>query len=110
MVIGVTVPRPIDLERPRGLTGRVAQISVDAAELFLECIDRVEGIAAADTRDRRPAHPTARDEQQRQARARLLVADADLPSLIKASATLAPVRLREQRRRSGHCSCRRASL
>ena len=47
MVVGVGIPRPVDLERAGGLAAvGVAQVRRDAAVLSLELLDRVEGIAA----------------------------------------------------------------
>ena len=47
MVVGIGIPRPVDLERAGGLAGvGVAQIRRDAAVLTLELLNRVEGIAA----------------------------------------------------------------
>ena len=48
MVVGVGIPRPVDLERAGGLAAiGVAQVRRDAAVLALELLDRVEGRAAA---------------------------------------------------------------
>jgi hypothetical protein len=44
VVVGVGVPRPVDLERAVGLTAvGIAQIGCDAAVLRLEFIDRLKG-------------------------------------------------------------------
>ena len=44
VVVGVGVPRPVDLERAGGLAAvGVAQVRRDAAVLALELLDRVEG-------------------------------------------------------------------
>ena len=43
MVVGVRIPRPVDLERAGGLAAvGVAQVRRDAAVLALELLDRVE--------------------------------------------------------------------
>src|SRR5207245_669997 len=53
MVVGVGVPRPVDLERARGLTAiGIAQIRRDDAILALEGLHRVEGMVR-DAGDRR---------------------------------------------------------
>ena len=45
MVIGIGIPRPVDLERAGRLAGiGVAQVRVDAAVLSLELLDRVKGV------------------------------------------------------------------
>ena len=44
MVVGIGIPRPLDLERAGGLAAvGVAQVRRDAAILALELLDRVEG-------------------------------------------------------------------
>ena len=51
MVIGVGIPRPVDLERAGGLAAiGVAQVRRDAAVLSLELLDRVEGAARSSRR------------------------------------------------------------
>ena len=83
VVVGVGVPRPIDLERAGGLAAiGVAQVGADAAELVLELRERVEGIAVVEQGGRR-VQAAAGDEQQREARALFLVADADRPFLVE---------------------------
>src|SRR5262249_44915871 len=44
VVVGVRIPRTIDLERAGRLTGRVAQVSVNTAELVLERLDSAKRI------------------------------------------------------------------
>src|SRR5262245_49308804 len=77
MVIGIGIPRPIDLERAGGLTAvGVAHVREDAAVFSLELFDRIKRSAAFQAGDRRVQSP-AGDEQQREAGARLLVLDAN---------------------------------
>src|ERR1700686_3085955 len=48
MVIGISIPRPVDLERAGGLAAiGVAQVREDAAVLSLELLDRVKRPGAA---------------------------------------------------------------
>jgi hypothetical protein len=48
MVVGIGVPRPVDLKRTGGLaTLGVAQIGRDNAKLALELVERVEGVVAS---------------------------------------------------------------
>ena len=61
MVVGIGIPRPVDLERAGGLAAvGVAQVRRDAAVLSLELLDRVEGVGEGG--DRRVQSP-AGDEQ-----------------------------------------------
>src|SRR6266536_299225 len=77
MVIGIGIPRPIDLERAGGLTATgVAHVREDAAIFSLELFDRIKRSAAHQPGDRRVQSP-AGDEQQREAGAGLLVSDAN---------------------------------
>src|SRR5882672_1925519 len=77
MVIGIGIPRPIDLERAGGLPAiGVAHVGEDAAVFSLELFDRIKRSAAHQAGDRRVQSP-ARDEQQRKAEAGLLVLDAN---------------------------------
>jgi hypothetical protein len=47
MVVGIGVPRPVDLKRTGGLaTLGVAQIGCDNAKLALELVEWVEGVRA----------------------------------------------------------------
>src|SRR5436190_557844 len=83
VVVGVGIPWPLDLQR----TGRlaaigVAQIRGDAAILALEFLDRVEGRVSGEIGDRR-IQSAAGDQQQRKARPRLLVADANGAVFVK---------------------------
>ena len=54
LVVGIGLPRPIDLDRAGGLAGGgVAQVRRDAAILSLELLDRVKGRVAREERDGR---------------------------------------------------------
>src|SRR5262252_8099576 len=82
MVVGISVPRPIDLKRTGGLaTLGVAQIGRDNAKLTLALVEWVERVRR-EPRDRR-VEPATGDHQQREARADLFVMDANLASLIE---------------------------
>src|SRR2546422_7358842 len=77
MVIGIGIPRPIDLERAGGLAAiGVAHIREDAAVLSLELLDRIKWPAAFQAGDRRVQSPTG-DKQQREAGTSLLILDAN---------------------------------
>src|SRR5262245_64886790 len=83
MVIGIGVPRSIDLERPEGLAARcVAQVGRDTAVLVLEFLDRVERRPVRHEVDGRVLTP-AGDDEQGEAGAVLLVVNADLALLVK---------------------------
>src|SRR5271168_4513791 len=80
MVVGIGVPRPIDLKRTGRLaTLGVAQIARDNAKLALELVEWVERVRR-EPRDRR-VEPAAGDHQQREAGAGLLVANANVTFL-----------------------------
>src|SRR5271169_1512485 len=82
MVVGIGVPRPIDLKRTGGLpTLGVAQVGRDNAKLALELVEWVERVGR-ESRDRR-VEPAAGDHQQRKAGAGLFVMDANLASFIE---------------------------
>ena len=82
MVVGIGVPRPVDLERARGLAAiGVAQIRRDAAVFVLELLHRVERVVR-EARDRR-VQPAAGDHQQREAGAGLFVMDADVAFFVE---------------------------
>src|SRR5207302_9275717 len=77
LVIGVGIPRPVDLERAGGMAViGIAQVRRDAAVLSLELLDRIEGIAAVQAGDRR-VHSASSDEQQREAGTGLLIVYAN---------------------------------
>ena len=58
MVIGIGIPRPIDLERAGGLTAiGVAHVREDAAVFSLELFDRIKRSAAFQAGDRRVQSP-----------------------------------------------------
>jgi len=81
MIVGIRIPRPVDLERARGLAGvGVPEVGRDAAILSLELLDRIEGIGQPC--DRR-VQPAARDEQQRVTGAKLLVVNANGTFFVK---------------------------
>ena len=82
LVVGVGVPRPVDLERARGLAAiGVAQIRRDDAVFAFELFHRVKGMVR-EPRDR-GIQPATGDDQQRKAGTDLFVMDADVTSLIE---------------------------
>src|SRR5262249_21975526 len=83
VVVGIGIPRPVDLERPGGLAARrVAQVGRDAAVLVPEFLDRVERRPVRHEADGRVL-PPAGDDEQREAGAGLQVVNADLSLLVK---------------------------
>src|SRR6059036_1921596 len=103
MVIGIGIPRPVDLERAGGLAAiGVAQVRRDAAVLSLELLDRVKGPAAGQAGDRRVQSP-AGDEQQREAGTGLLIVDANGAFFVEGhgSSSLSSL-LSKHARRCGH--------
>ena len=82
LVVGESVPRVIDRDRPRGLAaGGVALVHGDAAEVALELVHRIDdrGRPIADPR----VQSAARGDQQRKAGADLLVTDADVAFFVE---------------------------
>src|SRR5258708_24988835 len=78
LVVRVRIPRPVHLERPGRLAfNGVAQVRRDTAVLSLELLDGIEGRALDQVRDRR-VQSSAGDQQQGEARAGLVIADAYL--------------------------------
>ena len=87
LVVGIGVPGPVHLQRPRGLAALgVAQIGRDHAELALELVERVERVGR-EARDR-GVQPAAGDDQQREAGTDLLVVDADVAFFIERHGSL----------------------
>src|SRR5262249_21702269 len=83
LVIGVRVPRPVDLKRAGGLAAiGVAQVRCDAAVLVLELLDWVEWRVPGEEADGR-VQTTTGDKSQREAGASLLRVDADVALVIK---------------------------
>src|SRR5678815_3749067 len=77
MVIGIGIPRPVDLERAGGLAAiGIAHVRENAAVFSLELLDRIERPAAFQAGDRRIQSP-AGNEQQREAGTGLLIGDAN---------------------------------
>src|SRR4051812_8161046 len=87
MVVGIGVPRPVDLKRSGGLAALgIAQIRRDNAKLAFELVKRVEGVGR-EPRDRR-VEPATGDDQQRKAGADLFVMDANVAFFVERHRTL----------------------
>jgi hypothetical protein len=87
MVVGEGVPGVLDRHRASGLAAiGIALVHGDAAEVVLELFHRIEngGLPVADTR----IQSAARDDQQREAGADLLIANANVTPLIERHGTL----------------------
>src|SRR5262249_49652347 len=82
MVIGIRIPRAIDLNRTRRLAGiGVAQVRRDAAVLSLELVDGVKGQSAQPGDD--PVQSPARNEQQREAGTVFFIVNANWTFFVK---------------------------
>jgi hypothetical protein len=82
MIVGIGVPRPVDLEGPRGLTALgVAQIRRDNAVFVPELLEGVERVGR-EPRDRR-IQPAAGKHQQRKAGTNLIVMDANIAFFVE---------------------------
>jgi hypothetical protein len=82
LVVGECVPRVLDRHRTGGIAAiGIALIHGDAAEVVLELFHRIEngGLPVADAR----IQSAARDNQQREAGADLLIANANVTLLIE---------------------------
>src|SRR6478736_8095624 len=103
MVVGVCIPRPVDLERAGGVAAtRVAQVRRDAAVLPLELLDRVKRRTAGEAGDRR-VQSSAGNEQKREAGTGLLEVDANSAFFVKGdSCSSLPSLLSKHARRCGH--------
>src|SRR5205823_411055 len=76
LVVGVGIPRPVDLDRAGGLArGGIAQVRRDAAILSLELRNGVEGRVAAEEGYGR-VQSAAGKQHQRETRPGLLIVDA----------------------------------
>src|SRR5437763_11041280 len=107
MVIGIGIPRSIDLERAGRLPAiGVAHIREDAAIFSLELFDRIKRSAAHQAGDRRVQSP-AGDEQQREAGAGLLVLDANGTFFVKRHSSSFLSSLLTQTRRAAAIPLRR---
>src|SRR3954469_6915066 len=100
MVVGMGIPRPIDLEWARGLaTIGVAQVREDAAILALELLDRIERTGE------QACHPrvqcSAGDQQQREAGTGLIITNTDGTSFVELGSSALPCLLSKHLRRRG---------
>ncbi len=83
MVVGEGVPRALDIERAGRLAAiGVAQVGDDAAELVAEFLHRAERMCLVEAADRR-VQPAARNDQQRQTRARLFIVNANVAFFVE---------------------------
>src|SRR5205085_11043560 len=83
LVVGIGVPRPVNLDRAGGLAaGGVAQVRRDATILSLELLDRVKWRVAGKERNG-CVQTSAREQQQRKAGTGLLIVDANWASFIE---------------------------
>src|SRR5580765_6353492 len=103
MVVGVCIPRPVDLERAGGVAATsVAQVRRDAAVLPIELLDRVKRRTAGEAGDRR-VQSSAGNEQKREAGTGLLEVDANSAFFVKGdSCCVLPSLLRKNPRRCSH--------
>ena len=85
LVVGVRIPRSIDLQRTGGLPAvGVAQVHRDTAVLAGEFADHVEGRPAVEEVGEDRVQAPTRDQQQREAGAGYVVTDPHIASFIKA--------------------------
>src|ERR1700687_1990591 len=108
LVVGVGIPRPVDLDRAGGLAaGGVAQVRCDAAILSLELLNGVEGRVAGEEGYGGVQSPAGK-QHQREAGPGLLIVDTNGAFFVElASSTFARL-LSEGARQGGRCRCRAA--
>src|SRR5579864_6101809 len=103
LVVGVRIPRPVDLDRASGLAVRgVAQVRCDAAILSLELRNGVEGRVASEERYCGVQSPAGK-QHQRKAGPGLLIVDTNGAFFVeRASSSIARL-LSKCARQGGRC-------
>src|SRR3984893_17664988 len=108
LVVGVGIPRPVDLDRASGLTARgVAQVRCDAAIPSLELLNGVEGRVAGEEGYGGVQSP-ARKQHQREAGPSLLIVDTNGTFFVELASSSFVHLLSKGGRQGGRCRCRGA--
>src|SRR6266581_2017662 len=108
LVVGVGIPRPVDLDRAGGLSaGGVAQIRRDAAILSLELFDRVKGRVAGEEGYGRIQSPAGK-QHQRETGPGLLIVDANGAFFVELASSSFARLLSKCARQGGRCRGRGA--
>src|SRR5580693_5813720 len=108
LVVGVGIPRPVDLDRAGGLAaGGVAQVRRDAAILPLELLNGVEGRVAGEKGYSR-VQSSAGKQQQRETGPGLLIVDANGAFFVELASSSFARLLRKYSRHGGSGRCRGA--
>src|SRR5579864_9091609 len=107
LVIGVGIPRPVDLDRAGGLAARgVAQVRGDAAILSLELLNRVEGRVAREEGYGGIQSPAGK-QHQRETGPGLLIVDTNGAFFVELAGYSARL-LSKSARQGGRCRSRGA--
>src|SRR6266851_4166634 len=106
LVVGVGIPRPVDLDRASGLAaGGVAQVRRDAAILSLELLNGVEGRVAGEEGYGGVQSPAGK-QHQREAGPGLLIVDTNVAFFVElASSSFARLLSKCARQGGRCCSC-----
>ena len=106
MIIGVRIPRPVDLERPLDCPALALRKSASMqAEFVAELRNRVEG--AGDQARHPRGRSLAGDEQQRKTRAGFLIGDANGAFFVELGRSLPDLLSGKHLRRCSHRALRR---
>src|SRR6202161_4959151 len=108
LVVGVGIPRPVDLDRADGLAaGGVAQVRCDAAILSLEFLNGVEGRVAGEEGNGGVQSPAGK-QHQRETGPGLLIVDTNGAFLVELASSSFARLLSKCARQGGRCRCRSA--
>src|SRR5580700_333783 len=107
LVVGVGIPRPVDLDRAGGLaTGGVAQVRCDAAILSLELLNGIEGRVAGEEGYCGVQSPTGK-QHQRETGSGLLIVDTNGAFFVELASSSITRLLSKSARQGGGGRCRR---
>src|SRR4029077_9260471 len=106
LVVGVGIPRPVDLDRAGGLAARsVAQIRCDAAILSLELLNGVEGRVTGEEGYSGVQSPAGK-QHQRETGPSLLIVDTNGAFFVELASSSFARLLSKGIRQGGCCRCR----
>src|SRR5580692_11287619 len=106
LVVGVGIPRPVDLDRAGGLAaGGVAQVRCDAAILSLELLSGVEGRVAGEEGYGGVQSPAGK-QHQRETGPGILIVDTNGAFFVELAGSSIARLLSKGARQGGRCRCR----
>src|ERR1700686_5099077 len=110
LVVGVGIPRPVNLYRSGGLpAGGVAQIGCDAAILSLEFLNGVEGRVAGEEGYGGVQSPSGKQHQREARPSLLIIVDTNRAFLVELASAAVTRLLSKCVWQSGRCRCRSPS-